>query len=55
VGLIWLLNHDLPPQIALGGSQSKSWLLILYDQTPLAPILAQAVRALPLAMDLTRS
>jgi iron(III) transport system permease protein len=49
VALIWLLNRDLPPSIAIAGGASKSWLLILYDQTPLAPILAQSVRALPLA------
>jgi ABC-type Fe3+ transport system permease subunit len=48
VALIWLLNQDLPPEISLPGGASKSWLLVLYDQTPLAPILAQAVRALPL-------
>ena len=46
--LIQLFNHDLPPQFSIGGSP-KSWLLILYDQTPLPPILAQAIRALPLA------
>jgi len=53
VALIWLLNHDLPPEISLPGGENKSWLLILYDQTPLAPILAQAVRALPLITLLT--
>lgn len=48
VTLIQLLNHDLPPQLAWSGG-TKSWLLILYDHTPLAPILAQSIRALPLA------
>jgi iron(III) transport system permease protein len=48
VALIHLFNHDLPPQLATP-SGPKSWLLILYDDTPLAPILAQAIRALPLA------
>ena len=47
--LIMLLNHDLPPAIPLGDGTAKSWLLILYDNTPLAPIIAQAIRALPLA------
>jgi len=47
--LIQLLNHDLPPAIQLADGTSKSWLLLLYDNTPLAPIVAQAVRALPLA------
>jgi len=46
--LIRLLNHDLPPALPLGDSR-KSWLLLLYDNTPLAPIVAQAIRALPLA------
>jgi len=49
VGLIWLMNRDLPPHLSLPGGSDKSWLLILYDQTPLAPIVAQAIRALPLA------
>jgi ABC-type Fe3+ transport system permease subunit len=48
VALIHLFNHDLPPQLPTP-SGPKSWLLILYDDTPLAPILAQAIRALPLA------
>jgi ABC-type Fe3+ transport system permease subunit len=48
-GLIQLLNHDLPPRVALGGGEPKSWLLLLYDDTAVAPILAQAIRALPLA------
>src|SRR5262245_3796936 len=48
VALIQLFNHDLPPRLAWEQGY-KSWLLILYDHTPLAPILAQAVRALPLA------
>jgi iron(III) transport system permease protein len=46
--LVRLLNHDLPPAIPLGDGR-KSWLLLLYDNTPLTPILAQAIRALPLA------
>lgn len=45
--LIVLFNHDLPPRLPIFGSDPKSWLLMLYDQTPLAPILAQAIRALP--------
>jgi len=49
VALIWLMNRDLPPAIPLSDGTYKSWLLVLYDQTPFAPILAQAVRALPLA------
>jgi iron(III) transport system permease protein len=49
VALIWLMNRDLPPEIPLSDGTYKSWLLVLYDQTPLAPILAQAIRALPLA------
>jgi iron(III) transport system permease protein len=49
VVLIWLMNRNLPPATPLADGTSKSWLLVLYDQTPLAPILAQAVRALPLA------
>jgi iron(III) transport system permease protein len=49
VALIWLLNHDLPPHISAPGGAQKSWLLMLYDDTPLAPILAQAIRALPIA------
>jgi iron(III) transport system permease protein len=47
--LIQLLNHDLPPEIHLPDGSVKSWLLMLYDDTPLAPILAQTIRALPLA------
>jgi iron(III) transport system permease protein len=47
-GLIQLLNHDVPPQIPLGDGTSKAWLLVLYDQTPLAPVVAQAIKALPL-------
>jgi iron(III) transport system permease protein len=47
--LIQLLNHDLPPAISLPDGQ-KSWLLFLYDNTPLAPIIAQAIRALPLTI-----
>lgn len=46
VALILLCNRDVPPYLPwLGG---KSWLLWLYDDTPLAPMLAQAIRALPL-------
>lgn len=48
--LIQLFNHDLPPAISLPDGTSKSWLLLLYDNTPLAPIVAQAIRALPLAI-----
>jgi iron(III) transport system permease protein len=47
--LIQLLNHDIRPAIPLPDGTSKSWLLVLYDDTPLAPIIAQAMRALPLA------
>jgi len=47
--LIQVFNHDIPPRLALSGEPAKSWLLILYDQTPLAPIIAQAIRALPLS------
>jgi len=48
--LIQLFNHDLPPRLPLGDAATKSWLLLLYDQTPLAPIFAQALRALPLSI-----
>jgi iron(III) transport system permease protein len=48
VVLIWLLNHDLPPEIMSADGRPKSWLLVLYDETPLSPVLAQTVRALPL-------
>jgi len=47
--LIQMFNHDLPPEITLSDGARKSWLLVLYDETPLAPILAQTIRALPLA------
>jgi ABC-type Fe3+ transport system permease subunit len=47
--LIQLFNHDIAPRLALAGGLPKSWLLFLYDDTALAPILAQAIRALPLA------
>jgi iron(III) transport system permease protein len=50
VGLIALLNHDLPPRIISDDGSLKSWLLVLYDETPLAPILAQAIRAFPIAV-----
>jgi iron(III) transport system permease protein len=46
--LIQLFNHDVSPNIPSFDGTHKSWLLILYDNTPLAPILAQAIRALPL-------
>jgi len=49
-GLIRLLNYDLPPAIPWGAGTAKSWLLVLYDHTPLATIIAQAIRALPLAI-----
>jgi ABC-type Fe3+ transport system permease subunit len=48
--LIRLLNHDLPPAIPLADGTTKSWLLVLYDNTPLAPMIAQAIRALPLSV-----
>jgi iron(III) transport system permease protein len=48
--LIQLFNHDLPPRLPLGDGVTMSWLLLLYDQTPLAPIVAQAIRALPLSI-----
>jgi len=48
--LIRLFNHDLTPRLPLGDGITKSWLLLLYDQTPLAPIVAQAIRALPLSI-----
>ncbi len=48
--LIQIFNHDLPPRLAVGDGMTKSWLLLLYDQTPLAPIVAQAIRALPLTI-----
>src|SRR5262249_20681528 len=48
--LIQLFNNDLPPRLPLGDGVTKSWLLLLYDQTPLAPIIAQAIRALPLSI-----
>jgi len=47
-GLIQLFNHDLPPQLPVGDGTYKSWLLVLYDQTPLAPVVAQAIKAMPL-------
>lgn len=52
VGLLLarLLNHDLPPSLSLSAAGGKSWLLFLYDETPLAPLLAQALRVLPLAI-----
>jgi iron(III) transport system permease protein len=48
--LIHVFNHDLPPAIPLSDGSHKSWLLVLYDNTPLAPIIAQAIRALPLTI-----
>jgi iron(III) transport system permease protein len=50
LGLIWLLNHDVPPEIIASNGKWKSWLLVLYDETPVAPILAQAIRALPVTV-----
>jgi len=47
--LIQILNHDVPPVVYLHDGTYKSWLLVLYDETPLAPIIAQAIRAVPLA------
>ena len=47
VGLIALLNHDLPPHLPFTDGTIKSWLLLLYDNTPLAPVVAQSIRALP--------
>jgi iron(III) transport system permease protein len=46
--LIAFLNHDLPPDLPLGNGAYESWLLMIYDETPLAPMIAQAFRALPL-------
>ncbi len=48
--LIRIFNHDLPPVIQLSDGSHKSWLLVLYDNTPSAPIFAQAIRALPLTI-----
>ncbi|MBW8884465.1 MAG: ABC transporter permease subunit [Planctomycetia bacterium] len=48
--LIQVFNHNLPPQLPIGDGVTKSWLLVLYDQTPLAPIIAQAIRGLPLSV-----
>jgi iron(III) transport system permease protein len=48
--LIQIFNHDLPPNIPLADGTTKSWLLALYDHTPLVPMIAQAVRAMPLAI-----
>lgn len=50
IAIIYLLNHDIPPRFTLGDGRSMSWLIYLYDKTPLAPILAQAVRGIPLAL-----
>jgi iron(III) transport system permease protein len=50
IGLIALFNHDIPPRLLAGESEVKSWLLILYDNTPVVPIMAQAIRALPLTI-----
>jgi iron(III) transport system permease protein len=50
IALIGLFNHDIPPRIVIADGDIKSWLLVLYDNTPLAPILAQAIRALPLTI-----
>lgn len=48
MSLIQLLNHDVQPRLPLDDGTHKSWLLILYDDTAMAPILAQGIRALPL-------
>lgn len=48
--LIQIFNHDVPPLIPLAGGTVKSWLLIVYDNTPLVPTIAQAVHALPLTI-----
>lgn len=48
--LIHIFNHDLPPAITFADGSHKSWLLILYDNTPLVPIVAQAIHALPLTI-----
>jgi len=48
--LIQIFNHDLPPDIPLADGTTKSWLLALYDHTPLVPMIAQAIRAVPLAI-----
>jgi iron(III) transport system permease protein len=50
IALIELLNHDIWPRIAMADGEVKSWLLILYDNTPVAPIVAQAIRAIPLSI-----
>jgi iron(III) transport system permease protein len=48
--LIQIFNHDLPPNIPLADGTTKSWLLAIYDHTPLVPMIAQAIRATPLAI-----
>jgi ABC-type Fe3+ transport system permease subunit len=48
--LIQIFNHDLPPRLPLADGLDKSWLLALYDHTPFVPMIAQAVRALPLGI-----
>ncbi len=50
IALIRLFNHDLPPRMIIVDGHAKSWLLALYDNTPLAPIIAQAIHALPVAV-----
>jgi iron(III) transport system permease protein len=50
VGLMHLFNHRLPPYFPLPGGGSESWLILLYERTLVAPAVAQAVHALPLAI-----
>ena len=50
VGLIYLLNHRIPPYLPLGEGRSESWLILLYDKTLVVPTLAQAIHALPLTI-----
>ena len=50
VGLMHLFNHRLPPNFPLPGGGSESWLILLYEKTLVAPAIAQAVHALPLAI-----
>jgi iron(III) transport system permease protein len=45
-----LFNHRLPPYLPLPGGGSESWLILLYEKTLVAPAIAQAVHALPLAI-----
>jgi ABC-type Fe3+ transport system permease subunit len=48
VALIWLLRRPIGPEIT-GGSHSQPLMEFLFDRSILAPVLAQAIRALPLA------